>query len=111
MSLDRHFRDLDVKQIIYSCPTPDDRYILAPCPYDGVVLVIEMESGQVIRRLQTGRAPIYAQIAPDGRHAYIANALDDHLSVIDLETFEVRDFGAATKPNGFAFLAGDILGN
>lgn len=107
MSLDRHFRDLDVKQIIYSCPTPDDRYILAPCPYDGVVLVIEMESGQVIHRLPTGRAPIYAQIAPDGRHAYVSNALDDHLSVIDLETFEVRSFGKAMKPNGFAFLTGE----
>ena len=28
----------------------------------------------------------------------------ERVSVIDLETFKVRDFGRATKPNGFAFL-------
>lgn len=104
LSIYRHYPDLGVQQIIYSTPTPDGEHILAPCPYDGIVLLINMESGAIIRRLETGKAPIYVQIAPDQRQAFVANALDNHMSVIDLDNFDIRPFGQVDRPNGFAFL-------
>lgn len=100
----KHFRDMGVRQIFYSCLSPDGKAIFAPCAYDGQVIVVDVETGEVLKRLPTGKAPINVQVVPSGREAFIANALDDHLSVINLETFEVRRFGESVKPNGFAFV-------
>ncbi len=104
MEVRRHFSDLGVQQIIYSTASAEGKYILAPCPYDGVVLVLDAENGEVLHRLETGRAPIYVQIAPDPNLAFVSNALDDHMSVIDLRDFSFTDFGKVNKPNGFAFV-------
>lgn len=104
LSLHRHYPDLGVQQIIYSTPSPDGRYILAPCPYDGVVLVIELESGKILHRLQMGKAPIYVQVTPDKKRAVVANAMDDHLSMLDLATYEVTPLGQVNRPNGFGFI-------
>jgi DNA-binding beta-propeller fold protein YncE len=103
MTLYKHFKDLGVDQIIYSAHTPDGKYILAPCPYDSKVLVINFETGKVVKRLQSGKAPINVQITPCGERAFVSNALDDHVSVIDLKTFEIKDFCKALKPNGMGF--------
>jgi len=103
LSVKKHFRDLGVKQIIYSALSPDGRTLFAPCPYDGQVLVVDVETGQVLHRLATGKAPIYVIVAPSGREAFVANALDNHLSVINLATFEVRPIGAPVRPNGIVF--------
>ncbi|MCB0631413.1 MAG: YncE family protein [Saprospiraceae bacterium] len=106
LSVDRHFTDLGVKQIIYSSPTPDEQSILAPCPYDNLVLLVDLESGEVKKRIATGKAPIYVQIAPSGKEAIVANALDTFMSSIDLEDYSVRSIGELNRPNGFAFIAG-----
>jgi DNA-binding beta-propeller fold protein YncE len=101
----RHFTDLGVKQIIYSSPTPDGRSILAPCPYDNLVLLVDIESGAVKQRITTGKAPIYVQIAPSGKEAIVANAMDTFMSSIDLADYSVRSIGQVNRPNGFTFLA------
>lgn len=105
LSVSKHFRDLGVKQIIYSGLSPDGKFIMAPCPYDSQVLVVDRKTGHVLHRLTTGKAPIYVQVAPSGTEAFISNALDDHLSVIDLENFAVRPFGGSNRPNGLVFVA------
>jgi DNA-binding beta-propeller fold protein YncE len=104
LSVEKHFSNMGVKQIIYSCLSPDGKLLFAPCPYDSQVIVLDVETGDILHRLTTGKAPICVQIAPSGKEAFVANALDDHLSVIDLRTFGIRRFGASWKPNGFAFL-------
>lgn len=103
LTLYKHFKDLGVDQIIYSAHTPDGKYILAPCPYDSKVLVIDFETGKVVKRLQAGKAPINVQIDPSGERAFVANALDDHVSVITLKTFAIKPFCKALKPNGMGF--------
>ncbi|WP_304236622.1 YncE family protein [Jiulongibacter sediminis] len=100
----QHYTDLGVKQIIYTCFTPDEKWLLAPCPYDDQVLVIERASGRVLQKIKTGKAPICVKISPDQSKAFVANALDKHLSVIDLKDHSVQDFGVTDKPNGFLFL-------
>ena len=104
LKVKQHFTDLGVKQIIYSCLTPDEKHLLAPCPYDNLVLVINLASGEIESRIPCGKAPIYVHIAPNGSEAFVSNALDHHMSVIDLEGFNVRPFGNVFKPNGFVFL-------
>jgi DNA-binding beta-propeller fold protein YncE len=103
LSVERRIKDLGVGQILYSAMTPDSTHILAPCPFDQKVLLIDVASGKVISALTTGKDPIAVQIAPDSRVAYVSNASDDHISLIDLQTFTARAFGSANMPNGLTF--------
>lgn len=105
LSLHKHYADLGVKQIIYSTPSPDGQYILAPCPYDGQVLVLNILSGAIEKRIEAGKAPIYVQVSPAGNEAYIANAMDNHMSILNLDTYEMRDFTQVDRPNGFGFFS------
>ena len=43
----------------------------------------------VVRRIPTGREPTGIAVAPDGRFAYIANRLDDTVSVVDVAKLTV----------------------
>ena len=104
LSIQKHLTDLDVKQIIYSCLSPDEQFLLAPSPYDNLVLLINLETGNVERRIACGNAPIYVRIAPNGTEAFVSNAMDNHMSIINLMDFSVRPFGNIFKPNGFLFL-------
>ncbi len=85
--------------------TPDGRYALVTSSEARVVSLVDTTSLQnrlrrmpadqlanrldsaqtfVMRRLTTGRDPRSVVISPDGRYAYIANRLDDSLTVVDL---------------------------
>jgi len=44
----------------------------------------------VVKRLPTGHNPTSVAVSPDGRWAYIANRLDDSLTVVDLESVGAR---------------------
>jgi YVTN family beta-propeller protein len=44
----------------------------------------------VVRRLPTGHNPTSVVISPDGRFAYVANRLDDSLTVIDLAQLKLN---------------------
>jgi YVTN family beta-propeller protein len=39
-----------------------------------------------VEAIKVGRGPIAIAISPDGRHAYVANARDDSVSVINTAT-------------------------
>ena len=43
----------------------------------------------VVRRVPTGRHPTAVAVAPDGRFAYVANHLDDTVSVVDIAKLTV----------------------
>ncbi len=104
MAIQRQFDNLGVGPILYSDITPDQRYIIAPAAFDHQVIIIDVASGTVIKRLVTGLNPINALISPDGQAAYISNATDKHISKIDLNTFEVSAFRTHEGPNGLAFI-------
>jgi YVTN family beta-propeller protein len=92
--------------------TPDGRYALVTAAEADVVSVIDtsrlgrrlrhvpaeelpnrLDSAQsfVVRRLPTGRNPHAVAVSPDGRFAYIANRLDDTLSVVDLARLSMAE--------------------
>jgi DNA-binding beta-propeller fold protein YncE len=103
LGVERSIANLNVGQIIYSAVTPDGKHILAPCPIDQKVLLVESSTGKVVSTLIAGKDPIAVLIAPDGRTAYVSNGADDHASAIDLGTFEIRPFGKVFMPNGIGF--------
>ena len=43
----------------------------------------------VVRRLKTGRNPTDVVVSPDGRYAYVADRMDDTISVIDMPALRV----------------------
>lgn len=104
MTIQRKFDNLGVGPILYSDITPDQRYIIAPAAFDHQVIVIDVASGKVIKRLVTGLNPINVLVSPDGQFAYISNATDKHVSKINLNTFEVSAFRTHEGPNGLAFI-------
>ncbi len=100
----RRIGDLGVGQILYSGVTPDGRFILAPAPRDSAVVVVDLETGRPVRRLRTGKSPIRVLVDSSGALAYVANAEDDHVSVIDLGNWAVTSLGSVDGPNGLALV-------
>lgn len=104
LHVERRIGGLGVGQILYTAVTPDGRYALAPAPRDSVVAVVDLASGRVVHRLRTGLAPIRVVVGPGGRRAYVANAEDTHVSVIELRDFTLTRLDAVRGPNGLAIL-------
>lgn len=86
---------------------------------EGSVSLVDLKNGGTIKEIVTGRHASALAVSPDRRYVVCANAADDFLSVIDLETGQIAGsiwakpspadlFGAG--PNALAFnLAGDQL--
>lgn len=104
LAIKKQLTNLNLGPILYSDITPDQKYVLAPAPFDHQVAVIDVDSGQVIKRLVTGLNPMNVLVSPNGLYAYASNATDKHLSQIDLRTFEVISIPTHAGPNGLAFI-------
>lgn len=74
-------------QILYSAVTKDQQFILCPAGFDSTVLVVNAKSGAVVKRIQTDKTPINIQVSE--RYAFVSHALDKHITLIDLRTFEI----------------------
>lgn len=104
LTIERRIGQLGVGQVLYSAVTPDGRFVLAPAPRDSQVVVVDLETGHPSHRLRTGRAPIRVLVDSRGALAYVANAEDDHVSVVDLQDWTVRSLGSVDGPNGLALI-------
>lgn len=104
LSIERRLDSLAVGQIIYSAATLDGSYLLAPAPLDSVVVVVNRLTGKVEHRLHTGVSPIRVLLDPTGSRAYVANAEDDHVTVINLGDWSMRSLGEVDEPNGLALV-------
>ena len=100
LSILKQFNNLQLKVglILYSNITDDQKYILAPAPFDSVVLVIDAATGEVVYRLQTGDTPINVQV--NGMYAYVSHAKEDYIGTIDLRTFKTSKDLKAFGTNG-----------
>lgn len=104
LAIQKQLDNLNLGPILYSDITPDQKYVLAPAPFDHQVAVIDVDTGKVIKRLVTGLNPINVLVSPDGQYAYVSNATDKHLSKVDLHTFEFTAIPTHSGPNGLAFI-------
>lgn len=104
LEIKKQFNNLGVGPILYSDITPDQKYIVAPAAFDNQVLIIEVATGKIIKRLVTGLNPILALIDEAGKYAYISNATDKHVTRIDMQTFETKNIQTKDGPNGLTFV-------
>lgn len=103
LSTIKHFPNLQLKAglILYSNITDDQKYILAPAPFDSVVLVIDATTGEVVHRIETGNTPINVQV--NGAKAYVSHA-KDYMATIDLNNFTSSKILRAFGTNGLVII-------
>jgi hypothetical protein len=73
---------------------------VAPAAFDNQIVVIEVETGKIVKRIVTGLNPIAAYVHTNGKDVYISNATDKHVSKMDLETFIIKNIHTKDGPNG-----------
>jgi DNA-binding beta-propeller fold protein YncE len=114
LSTARRIENLEVSQIFYTTETPDGRWLLAPAVIDGVILVIDVSTGSVAHRIETG-SPLLLALASDGKRAWVSNVLvpaqmfgpgttlrEGGITEIDLTTFKTYVVPAIRDTNGLA---------
>jgi YVTN family beta-propeller protein len=67
--------------------TPDGAHVyFTPGLVDGPVKVIDAVHGTVTHSITTGRKPMHVAMNPNGKHAYVSNAGDGTVAVVDTTT-------------------------
>ena len=83
-------REIEVDWPAYGvCLSSDDRLAYVTKPYDDVVDVIDLASGETVRKIPVGNGPQRIARSPDGTRLYVPNGLSEDVSVIDTGTNEV----------------------
>jgi YVTN family beta-propeller protein len=111
---------------IRSKVTPDGKWVLVSNAQSGDLSVFSVADRKLARRLQFDVKPTEAEnrmlgefkgssvpigvlIDPEGRHAYVAHAVGDRISVIDLKDWKVTGTLAAGKePDGMGYSKLDV---
>lgn len=114
LSVVRRITNLGVGQIFYPAATADGRWFLAPAVLDGVVVVVDVSTGVVAHRVETG-SPLMIALDPDGKHAWISNVLvpaglfgpdtkarAGGVVLLDLTTFTTTPVSGIPDTNGLA---------
>jgi ABC-type branched-subunit amino acid transport system substrate-binding protein len=103
LSIEKSFSNFGVTQLLYSQPSPDGKYILAPAVWESTILVIDINSGSIVERIQVGIDPIHLAFDKESNKAYVSHGRSKYISVVDLITFEVeRKIETKGGPNGIA---------
>jgi YVTN family beta-propeller protein len=81
--------------------SPDDKYLYATLNGEGRVIKIDLETNEVIERVQTGNAPRSMAISSDGSALYVVNYNSDTMSkVMTTDMEEIQEIRTADKPIG-----------
>ncbi|MCY3008093.1 MAG: ABC transporter substrate-binding protein [Planctomycetota bacterium] len=96
--------NLGAGQILYAKATPDEKHALAPAVWEGQILVVDLKTDKVVKRISTGVDPVQVEIAPHEKSAFVTHGRSYWLSEIDLSSFEERRrIKTRGGPNGLAF--------
>jgi YVTN family beta-propeller protein len=78
--------------------TPDGKRVLISDLDGNEVIVLDAASRKEVKRVKMGRTPEGILMSKDGSHAYVAEAGENRIAIIDLNTLEVT--GHLTTGNG-----------
>ena len=83
---------------------PDGLTLVVNCADNGRVLVVDADTLKIRHNIVVGTLPIGITV-PDDRFAYVANMLDDTISVIDISRGAIaRTIAAGDDPDGIVFV-------
>jgi len=80
---------------------PDKKTAAINVAGDNVIAVIDVASGQIIRKVPTGKFPCDLHFTPDGRYAYTPERDQDTVSMFDIQTWSLVktvNFPAGSQP-------------
>ena len=84
--------------------SPDDRTLYATLNGEDAVVAVDLGSGEVIRRVATGRAPRTMDISTDGTALYVVNYKSHTMSKIRTHDFAIlQEFDTAPRPIGITY--------
>lgn len=69
--------------------TPDGRYVISTHPTRGGISIVDMQTNQVNKTVETGPAPNYTVVTRDGKHAYVTNSGNGTISEVDVPPWRV----------------------
>jgi glutamine cyclotransferase len=104
LKIQKEFSNLGVGPILYSDITPDQKYIVAPAAFDNQILIIDVQTKAVVKRIVTGLNPVTVMMDTEGKYAYVTNATDKHITKIDMRNFTTTNIYTKEGPNGLAFV-------
>lgn len=88
----------------HQAATPDGRYVLSTHPTRGGISVLDVQTNQIARTVETGPGPNYTLVTRDGSRAYVSNTGNGTLSEVDLGDWTVRrTLEAGPVPEHMAF--------
>lgn len=104
-SILQEFNHLGVAQLLYSKPTPDGKYILCPAVWESKILVLDIDRGSVLKRIDVGMDPIHIQVYEKGNTAYVSHGRSKFISKLSLDDFSVlNNIPTLGGPNGLAIV-------
>lgn len=106
LSIIQDFKDLGVAQLLYSQPSPDGKFILCPAVWEGKILVLDIEKGSVVKRINVGMDPIHVKIHDKANVAYISHGRSQFISKMNLNDFSIfSEIPTQGGPNGLAIVS------
>ena len=84
--------------------SPDDKTLYVTLNREHAVVAVDLDSGQVIRRARTGRAPRSMDISSDGTALYVVNYESNTMSKIRTGDFAIlQEFDTTPRPIGITY--------
>ncbi|MFN8063972.1 MAG: YncE family protein [Vicinamibacterales bacterium] len=74
--------------------SPDGRYLIAACEFDGTVLKVDVASRQLVASFTLGHhaMPQDVRLSPDGRCFFIADMMSNGVHIVDGDAFKAIGF-------------------
>ena len=84
--------------------SPDDKTLYATLNGEDAVVAVDLDSGQVIRRVRTGQAPRSMDISSDGTALYVVNYKSHTVSKIRASDFTIlQELDTTPRPIGITY--------
>lgn len=105
LTIEKKFNDYGVSQLLYSKPSPDGKYIIAPAVWESKILVIDYQTGELITKINVGADPIHVAFKGDGRSFLVSHGRSSYISEIAMDSFtETRRIQTQGGPNGMSLV-------
>ena len=95
--------DLGVSGTFAIAPSPDGRKLYLTAHGEGALLVVDVASGTLRKKLAIGRNPRAIAFSPDGTQAYVTSSFSNEIHIVDaVRDSVVGHYATGQNPRGIA---------